>query len=300
MKLLIPLFSAAVLVAATGCQTNTKQTINYPAPRPDSVALNYLPGIVSSDSLDFTAAFSLDGKTFYFSRSQNRRYTILETIFDGTKWTAPKPAAFADTSFLNADPFLTSDGTVFFISNRPKNTNDTLKDFDIWMIRNENGKWGTPENIEAVNSDSSEYYVSIAGNGNLYFASNRSGGNGEHDIYVSKFINGKYTKPENLGIAVNSAKMEHDPLISADEKILIFTAIDRPDGFGEADLYYSRRNADGSWSDAKNMGSTVNTKTYEYCPNVSPDLKYFFYSSELNVKWINKDFLFSKIGLQKE
>src|SRR5687768_8802204 len=73
-------------------QTNNLQSpvaIHYPTPVPDTTAATFLPGIVSTEGLDFNAAFSPDGKTFYFARSKNRKYIILETRFDGNKWSAP-------------------------------------------------------------------------------------------------------------------------------------------------------------------------------------------------------------------
>jgi hypothetical protein len=174
------------------------------------------------------------------------------------------------------------------ISNRPRNEYDTFPDFDIWVVHpEENGKWSAPENIQQVNSDSTEYYVSLAANGNLYFASNRSGGYGSHDIYVSKLIDGKYTTPVNLGPNINSPEMEHDPLILNDEKVILFTSVNRASSFGEADFHYStRENADQAWPAAFNLGKPFNTPSYEYCPYITPDLKFFFYSSEYDVKWI--------------
>jgi len=281
------------------CSGNRSNTgIIYPEPIPDSVALNFLPGIVCSDTLDFNAAFSPDGKSFYFCRSHNRKYLLLETVFDGQTWASPKPFLSVDTAFSNADPFITADGTMYFMSDRPASQGDTLKDFDIWVMRKEGEKWGKPENIAVVNSDSVEYYVSVAANGNLYFSSNRTGGFGEHDIYVSRNVNGHYTKPVNLGSAINSPGVEHDPLISPDENLLIFTAVDRADGLGQADLYYASRNADNTFKPATNMGSKINTKTYEYCPSYSPDQKFFFYSSEFDVKWIGLNFMQSNILTQ--
>ena len=260
----------------------------YPDPKPDTVALPFLPGIVSSDSLDFNAAFSPDGKLFYFARSFNGNWQIYQTAFDGKNWSSPSFAPFSERQYSMADPFITSDGSVYFISNRPRNERDTLPDFDIWVVHHqENGQWSAPENIQEVNSDSTEYYVSLAANSNLYFASNRSGGYGSHDIYVSKFVNGKYTTPVNLGANINSAEMEHDPLILNDERCIIFTSVNREGGLGEADFHYAtRENADQPWSSALNLGKQFNTPTYEYCPNLTPDSKFFFYSSEYDVKWI--------------
>lgn len=286
MKLLTPIYILLLLLAA-GCASKREETISYPTPLPDSAVLTFLPGVVSSDSLDFNSAFSPDGKIYYFCRAKKGKWDIYQvTLNPEAKYTVTM-APFSEAEYSQADPFILPDGTIYYISNRPKNERDTVRDYDIWKIYpNTDGTWSAPENIEGVNSDSTEYYVSLAANGNLYFASTRKGGYGGLDLYVSKLVNGKYTSPENLGASINTATDEHDPLITPDEQSIIFTSYNRPGGYGEADLYYSRRD-NHQWLTAKNMGKQFNTPTYEYCPNFSPDGKYFFYSSEYNVKWID-------------
>ncbi|HEY0652032.1 MAG TPA: hypothetical protein VGD65_02850, partial [Chryseosolibacter sp.] len=142
-------------------------------------------------------------------------------------------------------------------------------------------------NFGAVNSDSSEYYVSFCANGNLYFGSSRPGGYGQEDIYVSHYVNGAYTNPENLGSKINSPQSEHDPCISPDERLIVFKSENREDGFGEADLYFSTVDDKRSWNAAQNLGAEINTKSYEYCPYFSPDGKYFFFSSQCDIMWID-------------
>ncbi len=266
----------------------TAMDIPYPDPLPDSIAIRFLPGLVSKDSLDFNAAFSPDGKSFYFTRSINKQLRIYATHHEGRKWTEPVLAPLTETGFSNADPAFGPDGKFYFISNRPKTQSDTLFDYDIWFITpSADGRWSEPENLESVNSDSSEFYISFSENGNLYFASSRKGGFGEEDIYVSRLANEQYTIPVNLGSAVNSEKSEYDPGISAKEDVIVFASSNRKDTFGGADLYCSKLSDDKKWLQAANLGKNLNTKTREYCPYFSPDSKYFFFSSEGDVKWIS-------------
>lgn len=282
------LATAAILALQCSSEKKYEFSTNYPLPLPDSGAARFLPGMVSSDSLDFNAAFSPDGNRFYFSRSAKGKWIIYVTERIDGAWANPVPAPFNEPEYSQADPFITPDGTLFYISNRPQHSGDTTKDFDIWMIHpQDDGTWSTPENLQVVNSDSSEYYVSLAANGNLYFASTREGSIGSHDIYVSRRVNGSYATPENLGPAINTEFMEHDPMIAPDEQFLIFTSVDRPDSYGSADLYYALRDDDGAWSSARNMGKQFNTPTYEYCSYLTPDNRYLFYSSEYDVKWIS-------------
>src|SRR6218665_1318596 len=209
-----------LILAAIGCisiqcsnQPSTVQ-IPYPQPLPDSTTLTFLPGIVSKEGIDFNSAFSPDGKSYYFTRSENRRWTIYVIHYDGNRWSDPKIASFSKNKYSVADPAFAPDGKLYFISNRPKTSKDTLSDFDIWYVKPlPEGRWSAPENLSVVNSDSAEYYISFANNGNMYLGSARAGGFGMDDIYISRYINGQYTKPENLGPAINSAYSEHDPCI---------------------------------------------------------------------------------------
>ena len=54
-----------------GCNLGSDGSISYPTPFPDSIAIKYMPGTVTSGGLDFNAAFSPDGKFFYFGRSEH-------------------------------------------------------------------------------------------------------------------------------------------------------------------------------------------------------------------------------------
>jgi Tol biopolymer transport system component len=78
---------------------------------------------------------------------------------------------------------------------------------------------------------------------------------------------------------INTAANDYDPCISPDESFLIFTADGRKDIFGGIDLYISFRLEDGSWSTPKNMGEKINSSRHDVCPYISPDGKYFFFTS---------------------
>ncbi|RNL92269.1 hypothetical protein ED312_03660 [Sinomicrobium pectinilyticum] len=277
-----------------GCSRHPHRdlAISYPFPRPDSTALTFLPGIISGDSLDFNAAFSPDGTSCYFSRSSGGVSDIYVTQFEGDQWQLPEMVSFSKGPFSEADPVFAPNGALYFISDRPSNEKDTLKNFNIWYVKpNGKGKWTEPVNERAVNSDSTEYYISFSANGNLYLASNRPGGYGSHDIYMSRLEDGAYTTPVNLGPAINAPQMEHDPYVTPDENAVIFTSVNRDDSKGTADLYYSVKSADNTWTPSRNLGTLINTPTYDFCPYISPDGKYFFFSSERDVKWIKTDAL---------
>jgi len=275
-----------ILVVCMASCSSHNTGIPYPTPTPDSLPRVFLPGIVSKNGLDFNACFSVDQKIFYFSRSRNRKYVIYETVFKDNKWQPETVSPLFDTSYSNADLFVAPDNAIYFISNRPKDKSDTTGDYDIYRMIKQGNDYSAPEYLAGVNSDSTEYYVSVARSGNIYFASYREG---NLDLFMGKKTANGYEKPVNLGVLVNSFFDEHDPLIAPDESFLVFTST-RAGGFGEADLYITHK-TNGQWENPRNMGNGINTKTYEYCPYLTPDGKYFFYSSEYEVKWISSNVL---------
>lgn len=298
MRQILFLLSGLLIGCGSTISDKDSLVIPYPMPFPDSVAIPFLPGIVSTDSVDFGSAFSLDGKSFYFARSENKQSEIYVTHHDGENWSTPELVSFNTARYSEADPALAPDGTLYFISNRPKNQLDSLSDYDIWFVHSlNNGKWSEPEIATNLNSDSSEFYISFADNGNLYFASSRKGGFGEEDIYVSVAKNGQYSIPENVGAIVNSDRSEYDPCISRDEELLVFTSPNRDDTFGKGDLYFSKRSEGNGWLPVVHLDKNVNTPTREYCAYFSPDSKYFFFSSEGNVKWMDARSLKDKIDI---
>ena len=109
--------------------------------------------------------------------------------------------------------------------------------------------------------------------------SGRDGGFGKNDIYWTKLVDGVYTEPVNVGEAINSQASEGDLFVAPDESYIIFVSSDRPFAFGRGDLYVSFRKEDGTWTSAKNMGEGINTEYTEYCPVVSPDGRYLFFTS---------------------
>lgn len=114
----------------------------------------------------------------------------------------------------------------------------------------------------------------------LFFSSNRPGGIGGKDIWVSKVYiadNGRlaFKEPVNLGKPVNTEEDEFSPFIHADNKTLYFSSTGHP-GLGGYDIFYARRDEDGPFHQPKNIGYPINTHRDEigFCVNAQGDKAY--------------------------
>ena len=229
---------------------------------------------------DSHPAFTPDGKTLFFLRSTPTfsLWTIVFSQFANGRWGTAEVAPFSG-QYSDADPFITADGSrLYFISNRPV-PGKTKPDLDIWLTEKSNNGWSEPKNVGApISSPGNEWYPTIAANGTIYFGSDREGGKGRNDIYRSRLVDGKYTEPENLGDVINTPFNEFEALIAPDERFLILMAGGRPESRGGFDLYISY-NRNGTWTKPINLGDKINSSGNEYSPTISPDGKYFFWTS---------------------
>ncbi len=258
---------------------------------PGGVAQRFAPEMISTEDGVHTATFAPDMNTFYYTLEARRHdgAIIMMTTRVGDTWTLPKPTTISG-DYREVDPFMTSDGTtIFYSTNRPIVEGDTLvNNIDLWKVRKEGERWGTPTHLGTeVNTPDSDWFPTLAENGNLYFS---TGPGRKSNIVISHLKEGVYQKAQPLSDAINSEYYDYDPFISPDETILIF-ASRRPDGYGNADLYVSFKNVDGSWTPAKNMGDAINTEQSEFAPTISPDGKFVFYCSAGDIYWIRSEIL---------
>jgi len=142
--------------------------------------------------------------------------------------------------------------------------------------------WSAPVNLGAViNSTASDQGPAISKDGlTLYFHSNRTGGLGGFDMYVSQraSVDDPWGAPTNLGAPVNTSVDEGNPALSRDGHFLFFQSI-RTGGFGGIDLWVSYRehtHDDFDWQPAVNLGPGVNSASDDNAPS-------YFENDELGV-----------------
>ncbi len=120
--------------------------------------------------------------------------------------------------------------------------------------------WSEPENLGPnVNTGDWESQPSLSADGRvLYFVSDRRGGYGRRDIWVSHLTgDGTWMKAENAGRSVNTQYDEISPFIHVNGKTLYFASNGLP-GFGGYDIYFLEKNSDGQWSKPVNVGAPIN------------------------------------------
>lgn len=242
----------------------------------------FAPGIVSTGLDELSPAFSPDCRTFVFSIQMpgHVHHTMFSMELKDDRWTPPQVLPFSG-KHSDADPAFSPDGNrLFFTALRPDNVGEKKKDnWDIWYVEKTDRGWSEPINPgPPINSDGLDTYPSFTHDGILYFCSDRIGGYGSLDIYRSRFVNGRFQQPENIGKPINTEFTE-EGMISSDGKYIIFTSCDRPDSHGGCDLYISFHGQDNAWFEPVNMGESINSDGHDYCPHVSPDGKYIFFTS---------------------
>ena len=249
----------------------------------------FAPGVVSTESRTQNAVFHPNGKEFYYTVESRRTNggTIMVSKMNKKVWSKPAPMDISG-EYREVDPFISPDGMkLYYCTDRPLAGSDSVQGHvDIWVMDRNGDSWGEPVRLsDEINTDYFDWFPSVSENGNFYYSSN---GN----VYYSELKNGIYQKAE--WISVNSNHVDYDPFIAPDESYLIF-ASNRSGGIGGNDLYISFKEEDGSWATPKNMGASINSESTDFAPSLSPDGKYFFFSSgkegSVDVYWVDSNII---------
>jgi len=234
--------------------------------------------------------FSKDGKTLYVSNpiaktfENGRQYAgIFKYIYENDKWNGPELVQFG----RNIDayhPVLSMDSeTLFFNSRSTSDSTNEAIPHNIWFSKRTASGWSLPKMFEGINSVGHDSYPSIAKNNNLYFNSDRMGGMGGMDIYVSNYINGEYQDPINLQ-NLNSDQVENDLVVDPEEKFIIFNRY--IDSTRTIDFYISFREGN-DWKKPIVLDKINTPVKWEMTPTLSPEGKYFFYELDGKIMQID-------------
>ena len=173
----------------------------------------------------------------YTSQSSDEviKLELYYSEFADGKWQEAQAFPYNDKEYSVGHAALSPDGTtMFFVSDMQGGQGET----DIWLSRrNENNEWAEPENLgNIINTEGKEMFPFFHHSGYFFFASDGHLGLGGLDIFYSRYENGKFTKPVNLGVPVNSSY--DDFALSADSAMgKGFFSSNRPSGSGDDDIY---------------------------------------------------------------
>jgi hypothetical protein len=268
-------FVAAVVLAAGG---RAKADFVFGTPENLGPTLN-------TSSQDSAPSISADGLSLYFSSNRaggygaGDLYVATRESTDDDWGPAVNLGPTVNTAFDDWMPSISADGlSLFFGSTRPGG----FGGYDLWVTTRATkaDEWGVPVNLRGINGPTDEFAVSISSDGlSLYFASNRAGGRGSLDLWVTTraTLSGPWGPPANLGSTVNSSEADIWPSISADGLALFFEC-----GPGNLDdLWVTRRaTVSDAWGLPVNLGPRVNLSAADdACPSISADGRTLYFTS---------------------
>jgi len=237
---------------------------------------------VNSAFSEYFPALTIDGGHLIFTRKVNgMNEDFFETYKKDSVWSMARALeGNINTNFNEGAQNISQDGQwlIFTGCNFPEGYGGC----DLYISYLTADGWSVPENMgNKINTDAWESSASLSPDKrDLYFASNRAGGYGGSDIYVShRLPNGRWSEPENLGPTINTAGDEGSPFIHADNQTLYFTSKGWQ-GYGGDDLFLSRKEAKGKWGVPHNLGYPINTIENESSLVITADGSTAYYASD--------------------
>jgi hypothetical protein len=214
-----------------------------------------LPADFSNGSVNDDPVISFDGNTIAYTERRGVSNAILFSKKERGKWQTPieitneiNGGEDCSTSGLN------SDGSELFLYK------DDGFDGNIYSTTYSNGRWTPIKKLNKnINTKFYESHASISADGKkLYFSSNRDGGQGSLDIYVSsKDATGDWGPAVNMGATINTAYNEDNPFISKNDSILYFSS-EGHSSIGGFDIFKSLKMGN-VWKTPQNLGYPINT-----------------------------------------
>lgn len=241
---------------------------------------------INSENQEYSPAFAIDEKTIYITKrmgnlSDNRpNEDLYFAELNDESWDKVKDIGPPINTIENEGAFsISSDGNYIFFTSCSRNGGKGQ--CDIWLTSKKNNRWDEPKNLQSpINTKYWESQPSISSDGRmLYFSSDRPGGYGGTDIWVSEFSNSGWSAPKNLGPTVNTSKDEQFPFIHSDNRTLYFSSNGHP-GLGKSDLYLTRKDVKLNWETPINMGYPINSRGQDWNLVVARDGKTAYFSSD--------------------
>ena len=234
-----------------------------------------LGGNINTPQPEYLPTITADGNTLIFTKRVGNQEDFYTSFKENGEWQpAEDLGAPINTHENEGAEAISADGRllVYTVCNRPRDYGSC----DLYYSEFKKGNWTTPKNMgKPINSAAWESQPSLSADGKtLYFTSGRSK---NKDIYTSeRQSNGKWSEP--VALKINTEGSDEGPFIHPDGETLYFTSNGFA-GMGKIDLYFSRKQPDGSWGTPQNLGYPINSKANEGPLVVSLDGKTAYFSS---------------------
>ncbi len=225
-----------------------------------------------------------DGENLIFFKRDGTKPAESEDIMiskrENNYWSTPVPISDSINSPYNEGMCtISGDGrTLVFAS--CKRLDGIEQSCDIYVSYKRGKDWSVPVNLgNNVNSKYWDSEPSLSADGNtVFFSSDRKGGLGKEDIYMStKDERGIWTPAKNVGAPINSIGREVSPFIFADNKTLFFSTDNRT-GMGGFDIFYTQKSDTSVWVNPINIGAPINTSTNDVSIFITSNSEKGYYS----------------------
>ncbi len=250
-----------------------------------NVVIENLGQIINTPFNDYSPIISADGNTLIFTSNRTddpakakagaNYEDIYATTKQGDQWATPKLiGANINIKYNDAAASLSPDGKTLFLYYEEG-------EGDIYTSTLNGSEWSKPQPLNK-NINTAMFWetcASVSADGKkLYFASNRPGGVGELDLYVSQLDGkGDWGKAVNIGPMINTPENEDSPFIHHDGVTLYFSS-DGHARLGNSDIFFSEFK-NNKWTKPENMGYPLNSWEYDGFFTLSPDKKKGYFST---------------------
>ncbi|MDK2593974.1 hypothetical protein [Pseudoalteromonas obscura] len=234
----------------------------------------FAPGVVTTDGWEYGGVFTPDLKEFYFLRDGkiDKSQELVVFQYKNNRWHE------SIVSKRVGQPFISPDGKKMHLGKRYKERT--------------NSGWSEIKQLAPSFKDIPIMRLTASAKGTYVFDDADRSGNGV--LRYSRLVDGKREAPKPLSKVINTGKWNAHPFIASDESYILWDG-ERPGGYGDADIYISFKQPNGSWGAAINLGDKVNTKAWEAAAGVTSDGKYLLFNrnsgteenTNIDIYWVD-------------